>query len=184
MAGTSADDQSILLKLVPRLFPPPSRTRSAEPIGGVEPASDRAAAAMAASRCGAAASAAISSASRRGVNSILHQPYGAAGFLQHAGIGELILIERMRQRHQDRGTADGRKLGDGRGAGAGDHEMAGRDARRQIGEERRDFAAASVCRRHSAPGPNLPRGLLHDGEPARVMSGVKQFDRGGNTRRP
>ena len=31
----------------------------------------------------------------------------SASLRQHAGIGELVLIQGMRQRHQDRGPADG-----------------------------------------------------------------------------
>ena len=51
------------------------------------------------------------------------------------GIGLLVLVERMRQRHQDRRPADDGQFGDRRGAGAADHQMAGGDARRQVAEE-------------------------------------------------
>ena len=70
---------------------------------------------------------------------VLRQHDRAAGLRQHVGIGELVLVERVRQRHQDRRPADRRELGDRRGAGARDHEMRRRDARRQVGEERRDL---------------------------------------------
>ena len=39
--------------------------------------------------------------------SVLNHPARAAGAFEHAGIGELILVDGVRQRHQDRGTADG-----------------------------------------------------------------------------
>jgi len=55
----------------------------------------------------------------------------AARIHQHAGVGALVLVERMRQRDEDAGPADRRKLGDGGGAGARDDEMARRHARRQ-----------------------------------------------------
>src|SRR5262249_51312125 len=70
---------------------------------------------------------------------VLPEAERAAGPLQHAGIGSLVLIQRVRQRHQDGGTSDCRKLGHGRGAGARNNEMARRHPRRQIGEEGRDF---------------------------------------------
>ena len=55
-----------------------------------------------------------------------------ARFRQHAGIGELILIQRVRQRHQDRRPADGGQLRHRRGAGARNRQMRGRHARRQV----------------------------------------------------
>ena len=41
----------------------------------------------------------------------LRNPKRAARLRQHAGIGELILIDRAGQRDQDRGAADGAKFG-------------------------------------------------------------------------
>ena len=79
-----------------------------------------------------------------------------AGGLQHAGIDELVLIERMRQRHQDGRPADGGKLGHRGGAGAGDHQMGGRHARRQVGKERRDLggdAEPGISARAPRRGP-------------------------------
>ena len=102
----------------------------------------------------------------------------AARLLQHAGIGELVLVERMRQRHQDGGPADRRKLGHGRGARARDHEMARRHPRRQIGEERRHLGGdlEPVIDLAHARQVLLAR-LLHDREP-RVQMRLEPFDRG------
>jgi len=61
-----------------------------------------------------------------------------AGRLQHRGVGGLILIQRMWQRHQDRGAPDRRDFRHGGGARARDHQLRSRDAQRQIGKERRD----------------------------------------------
>ena len=108
---------------------------------------------MAASRCGSPASAAISAASRSGVKSRCSMRMAPPASVQHAGIGELVLVERMRQRHQDRGPADGRKLGHGRGAGARDDQMRRRHPRRQIGKERR----APRPRRRAAHRSRAPR---------------------------
>ena len=47
----------------------------------------------------------------------LRNPDRAIGLRQHAGIGELILVDRTRQRHQDRGPADRGEFGDRAGAG-------------------------------------------------------------------
>ena len=99
----------------------------------------RALVAIAASRAGSAANAEISDASRSGVNSALRNPQGRIGLRQHAGIGELVLIDRAGQRHQDRGPADRGEFGDGAGAGARHHQMARRQPRRQIAEERRQL---------------------------------------------
>ena len=55
---------------------------------------------------GRAASAAISAASRSGVKFRLIMPDRAARIHQHAGVGALILVERMRQRDEDAGAAD------------------------------------------------------------------------------
>ena len=110
-----------------------------EPVGGVEPAKDRAAAAMAASRCGAAASAAISAASRSRRECVLHHA---------AARRRRVRARRHWRTGPDRaraaaapGSRAGRwpQLGDGRGAGTRDHQMARRHTRRQIGEKRRDL---------------------------------------------
>ena len=42
-----------------------------------------------------------------------------AGLLEQGGVGRLVLVERVRERHQDRRAADHGELGDGGGAGAG-----------------------------------------------------------------
>ena len=112
-----------------------------QPLGGVErrrrlwrrPPWRRAGAAS-------AASAAISAASRSGVKSACVDADRAAGLHQHAGIGELVLVERMRQRHQDRRA--GRSPASSATVEAPERDTtrcARRHARRQIGEERRDL---------------------------------------------
>ena len=60
----------------------------------------------------------------------LRDVQGAAGTLEHRGIGLLVLVECVRQRHQDRRPADGRQFGNRGRAGACDHQVAGRDPRR------------------------------------------------------
>ena len=50
-------------------------------------------------------------------------------------IFELIVVKGVRQRHEQAGAADGHQLGDGRSPGAGDDEMGGGDAFRQVAEE-------------------------------------------------
>ncbi len=133
---------------------------------------------MAASRCGAAASAAISAASRCGREIILHQADRAAGLFQHARIGELVLIERVRQRHQDRRPADRGKFGDGRGAGARHDKVACRHARRQIGEKRRDLGRDGDLGIGLADTRQiLLARLLHDRE-ARAQARIEAADRG------
>ena len=64
---------------------------------------------------------------------------------ERRGVGQLILIERVRQRHQYRRPADGRDLGHGRGARARDHQMAFGHARGQVRKESGDL------RRHIEP---------------------------------
>ncbi len=75
---------------------------------------DLAAWAMPARRAGSPANAAISEASAIGREIALLDPDRPAGRFQYTGIDELILIQGMRQRHQDRRPADSGKLGDGR----------------------------------------------------------------------
>src|SRR5262249_36664131 len=71
---------------------------------------------------------------------ILPPAHRSAHPLQHAGIGGLILVERVGQRHQDGRPPNGGEFCDRRCTRARDHELARRDPRRQIGEERRDFS--------------------------------------------
>jgi hypothetical protein len=109
---------------------------------------------------------------------VLAQPQRPAGGLQHTGIGELVLIERVRQRHQYGWPPDRREFRHGRGAGARDDDMARGDPRRQIGEERRDLGR-NVCPcidlRHACE--ILLARLLHQCE-ARLHIMGKPFDRG------
>ena len=69
---------------------------------------------------------------------LAHAP-AAAGLLQPCCVFKLIVVQGVGQRHQQAGPADRRQLGHGRGAGAGDDEMALRDPLRQIAEERREM---------------------------------------------
>ena len=131
---------------------------------------------MAASRCGAAASAVISRGEAVRGEVVLRDPDGAAGALQHAGIGELVLIERMRQRHQDRGPADGREFGNRRGAGARNHQMARRHARRQIGKERRDLGGDRGAGVGFAHALEILLARLLDDSEARAQAGIEPAD--------
>ena len=104
-------------------FPPPSspdrpaarRRRWCRPIWRLAPSAPAAR--------GRRPSATSSAASRSRREAALLDADGAARVRQHAGIGKLVLIERMRQRHQNGGPADGGKLGHGGGAGAGHDQM-------------------------------------------------------------
>ena len=105
-----------------------------------------------------------------GVNSRCPISHGAAGRREHPRIGGLVLVERMRQRHQDRGPPDDRELGDRRGAGARDHELGRRHAGRQVARRR----ARSRPRRRRRDRPPTPfdvlgARLLHDRQ-ARAQS--------------
>jgi hypothetical protein len=53
---------------------------------------------------------------------LLHQP-AAAGIDEEAGVGGLVVVHRERERHEQRGGADGGEFGDGAGAGAADHQV-------------------------------------------------------------
>ena len=123
-------------------------------------------AAIAASLPGSAARRAISRGEPLGREIVLLQHDRAAGLRQHIGIGELVLIERVRQRHQNRGPADHRQFRDGRGARARHDQMRRRDARRQIGEERRDLGFDAEPRIGSRDARLvLVARLLHDAQP-------------------
>src|SRR3977135_4529695 len=54
---------------------------------------------------------------------VLAQAYRTTGAFQHPGIGGLILVERMRQRHEDGRPSDGGKRGLRRIAREGGEEM-------------------------------------------------------------
>ena len=100
-----------------------------------------------------------------------HAP-AAAGIGERIGIGRLIVVERMRQRHEDCGSADHHQLRNRARARTADDEMRFRHASREIVEERRKF------RHHAA---RLIRGahafqvfrtaLLHDVEPRARIGG-------------
>ena len=67
---------------------------------------------MRASRAGSFKSAVISERQSFGREVALFDPDRAAAFRENAGVFELILIQSMRQGHQNSRTADGGKLGD------------------------------------------------------------------------
>ena len=77
----------------------------------------------------------MSAGERVGSECALPHDRRRARLRQQRGVGGLVLIERVRIGHQDRRAADHRELAHRRGAGAGDHEMRGGDARRQVGKE-------------------------------------------------
>ncbi len=82
----------------------------------------------------------------------------------------------MRQRDEDAGPADRRKLGDRRGARARHDEMARRHARRQIFEERRHVTGDLQPRIDVADARQiLIAGLLHDLQP-RPQLRLELFD--------
>ena len=95
-------------------------------------------------RCEPGASAVRSSAA--GVKSGCGDQRHAPAATSARGIGALMIVDRDRQRHQDRRPAGHREFGHGGGAGAGDHQMRRCQPRRHVGEERRqlrrDAAAA------------------------------------------
>ena len=124
-----------------------------EPVGGIGRALRARGCAIATRLCGDEASAVISAARRAGVKSLLAaERIGTAALrLEHAGIGELVLVERARQRHQDRRPADGGKLRDtSTRPSATDDEMRGGDPRRQVGEERRHLRRRCEARRRAS----------------------------------
>ena len=82
------------------------RHQVGQPFGGVEPAGAARAAAISASRCGSAAKRGDLRREPIRRELVLRNADRAAGLHQHAGIGELVLVDRARQRHQDRGPAD------------------------------------------------------------------------------
>ena len=135
---------------------------------------------MAVSRCGAAARRRELGGKPPRGESVLGEPDGAAGRFEHAGIGELVLVERMRQRHQDRRPADRGEFGDRRRPGARHDQVARRHARRQIGEKRRDLGGNGELGIGAAhPGQILVAGLLHDRKP-RPQGRFEEPDRGGH----
>ena len=133
---------------------------------------------MAVRRSGAAASAAISAATRSGVKMVWSSRIAPPARSRKPALALLILIERVRQRHQDAGPADGAKLRHGRRAGSRDHQMARRHARRQVREERLDL------RGHLQLGVGFAHArqiliarLLHDMQPL-AQRLVEPLDRG------
>ena len=115
-----------------------------------------AAAAWAASFSGAASAPRRIAARRSGGELGLRHDNRAARGRQRRRVGGLVLVERVRERHEDRSAADDRKLGDGRGAGPADDEMGGCDPRRQIGEEFGDLDRKA----HPRAGRCDPRRVL------------------------
>ena len=93
-------------------------------------------------------------------------------------IGGLILIERVRQWHQNGGAANDGKLRHRRGPGPADDEMGGRDAHRQVGKEGPDLGVdAKPLIGGAHPRLILAARLLHDDE-ILARGFRQQFDRG------
>jgi hypothetical protein len=92
-----------------------------------------------------------------------------AGFREHIGIRSLVVVQRVRQRHEDRRPADHHQFGDGAGAGATDHEMRVRHAR---GRSLKNGASSALSRRR--PHRLCARlRYLRDGIAARCQTGLK-----------
>ena len=83
-----------------------------------------------------------------------------AGRGKTLGIAQLIIVDRMRQRHHDCRTADDAEFGDGRGTRPADHEMGIGDPPRHVHEEGMELAVEmqlAVGLRHLVDvlGPHL-----------------------------
>jgi hypothetical protein len=65
--------------------------------------------------------------------------FRTSGCGKRGGVRRLVVVERVRVRHEDRRPADRRDLRDRGGAGAGDHQMRLGHAPRHVVEEGRDF---------------------------------------------
>ena len=129
---------------------------------------------------GSASACARRSASHCGREPGLAHDVRSAGFGEMRGVGGLVGVERVRERHENGRAPDHRQFRHGRGAGAADHQMRCRHARRQIGEERRHIGV------HFQPGIGaldagkvLAARLLHDDETGALLIG-QQADGGGN----
>ena len=91
-----------------------------------------------------------------GVKIALRDHRGAARLGQRARIGRLVIVDRARQRHQDRRPAGDRQFGNGGGAGARDHQMRRRQRLGHVGKERGEFrvdAGRIIGGAHPRPGP-------------------------------
>ena len=88
---------------------------------------------------------------------ILGQLDGAAGRFEHAGIGELVLIEGVRQGDEDRRPADRGQFGDGGRPRPRHDQVARRQTRRQMAK-RRYFGGNCEVGRRRAPGSSPRRG--------------------------
>jgi hypothetical protein len=95
---------------------------------------------------------------------------------EHAGVGELVLIDRMRQRHKDGRPADRGQFGNRRSAGSGHDEMARRDARRQIGKERRNLRSNRKACISLTDAPKILLACLLNNAQARPQSGFEPRD--------
>ena len=108
----------------PAQAPSPTRsTRSARSRAACGRPTDRARAAALLSATGSAAIASIWRASTSGVKLRLLDRPRAAGLDHFARVGGLVIVGRRGERDQDRGAPGGGQLGDGRSAGAADHQM-------------------------------------------------------------
>ena len=74
-----------------------------------------------------------------GVKSRLRHHRCAACLGQGARIGRLVIVDRTRQRHQDRRASGNRQFRNGGGAGARDHKVRGGKPCGHVGEERSEI---------------------------------------------
>ena len=106
----------------------------------------------------------------------------AARFGKPRGVLQLVVVDRMRQRHQDRRAAHDGQLGHGRGAGAADHEVRLGHLLGQIGEKRGQMRAHAG--RPGRPASTRPRSSSRHccttNRPARISSG-SSASAGGST---
>ena len=111
------------------------------------------------------------------MNSRLRHNRRRAGGGEDRGVGGLILIERMRERHKDRRPADDGELRHGRSAGAADDKMGARDARRQIGEEVGELDRELQRGASGGDAPLVFAARLHRQADARALFDAEQRQR-------
>ena len=80
-------------------------------------------------------------------------------------IGRLVIVDRARQWHEDRGPAGNRQLGDRGCTGTGDHQVRRGEPRGHVGEERSQLGCdAGLLIGRAYPRQVLGTTLLHDGQ--------------------
>ncbi len=95
---------------------------------------------------------AVRPASIRGELRLRHDPR-AAGLRQGAGVGGLMVVDRARQRHQDRRPSRDRQFRDRRGTGTRDHQMRRRQAVSATSGKNGDKLRLDARRRRRRRGP-------------------------------